>query len=417
MVRFRDVLKNRNFLFLWIGQIISNFGDWLNNVALVALVCKKSPGSTIELAKLLFFVVIPVFIIGPIAGVYVDRWDRKRVMVVSDISRGLVALLIPFFILHVNNFLPIYLLVFLIFSITRFFLPSKMAIIPDVVPHNMLLIANTLSDTTRMITAFVALGIAGILVDKIGAINSLYINALSYFVSALFISNMVVRSTMSGFKGDIIVAKEAFKDAIRKSVWAEIKEGIRFLSEHKDMKFVVRVFFLLMAGLGAVSCVIIVFIQKAFGSVTRDLSLLTMLLGLGCFMGAVAYGRFGQHLKKDAMILLSLLLTGMLIILFVLVTRFTPHFWISGAVMLLVGITVGPVIVSLNTIVHESIPQKTRGRIFSSLEAVIHLAFLASMFLAAFVAEKIGNIWVLTLCGAFFTLWGLLGFIRRAKGG
>lgn len=250
MVRFRDVLKNRNFLFLWIGQIISNFGDWLNNMALVALIYKKSPGSTVELAKLLFFVVIPVFIIGPIAGVYVDRWDRKRVMVVSDISRGLLVLLIPFFILHVNNFIPIYLLVFLIFSITRFFLPSKMAIIPEVVPRNMLLIANTLSDTTRMITMFVALGIAGILVDKIGAINSLYINALSYFVSALFISNMVVKNIISGFKDDILMAKEAIKDAIRKSVWTEIKEGIRFLSEHKDMKFVVRIFFFLWQGLG-----------------------------------------------------------------------------------------------------------------------------------------------------------------------
>ena len=416
MVRFRDVLKNKNFLFLWIGQIISNFGDWLNNMALVALVYKKSPGSTVELAKLLFFVVIPVFIIGPIAGVYVDRWDRKRVMVVSDISRGLLVLLIPFFILHVNNFIPIYLLVFLIFSITRFFLPSKMAIIPEVVPRNMLLIANTLSDTTRMITMFVALGIAGILVDKIGAINSLYINALSYFISALFISNMVVKNIISGFKDDILMAKAALKDAIRKSVWIEIKEGIRFLSEHKDMKFVVRIFFLLMAGLGAVSCVIIVFIQEAFGSVTRDLSLLTMLLGLGCFMGAVVYGRFGQHLKKDAVILLSLFLTGIFIVLFVLVTRFMPHFWVSGAFMALIGIAVGPVIVSLNTIAHESIPQKTRGRIFSSLEAIIHLAFLVFMFLAAFVAEKIGNIWVLTLCGAFFALWGLLGLIRRAKG-
>lgn len=415
LVRFRDVLKNRNFLFLWIGQIISNFGDWLNNMALVALVYKRSPGSTVELAKLLFFVVIPVFIIGPIAGVYVDRWDRKRVMVVSDILRGLLVLLIPFFIRYFNNFIPIYLLVFLIFSITRFFLPSKMAIIPEVVPRDMLLMANTLSDTTRMITAFIALGIAGIIVDKIGAINSLYINALSYFVSALLISNMVVKSIIIGFKDDIIKAGEALRHAIRKSVWSEIKEGIRFISEHKDMRFVVRTFFLLMAGLGAVSCVIIVFIQKAFGSVTRDLSFFTMLLGLGCFMGAVIYGRFGQHVRKNSMILLSVVLTGVLVILFALVTRFTPHFWISGAVMLFIGLAVGPVIVSLNTIAHESIPQETRGRTFSSLEAVIHLAFLISMFLAAFIAEQIGGIWILVLCGAFFALWGIAGLMKNLR--
>ncbi|MDD5680318.1 MAG: MFS transporter [Candidatus Omnitrophica bacterium] len=415
MARFRDVLKNRNFLLLWIGQIISNFGDWLNNMALVALVYKKSPGSTIELAKLLFFVVIPVFLIGPIAGVYVDRWDRKRVMVTSDILRGLLVLLIPFFILHFNNFLPVYILVFIIFSITRFFLPSKMAIIPDVVPRNMLLIANTLSDTTRMITAFVALGIAGIIVDKIGAINSLYINSASYFLSALFISNMVVKDIIIGFKDDILRTGEALKGAIRKSVWSEIKDGILFITEHKDMKFVVRTFFLLMAGLGAISCVIIVFIQQTFHSATKDLSLLTMLLGLGCFIGAVFYGRFGQSVRKDRMILFSLVITGIFINAFALSARFTPHFLTSGIIMLLIGIAVGPIIVFLNTMVHETMPQDTRGRTFSSLEVVIHLAFLIFMFAAAIFAEQVGKIWVLVFCGVFFSVWGLVGLIKRRK--
>ncbi len=397
------------------GQIISNFGDWLNNMALVALVYKKSPGSAIELAKLLFFIIIPVFIIGPIAGVYVDRWDRKRVMIIADVWRGLLVLLIPFFILRFTNFIPVYILVFLIFSLTRFFLPSKMAIIPDVVPRNMLLIANTLSDTTRMITAFLALGIAGIIVDKIGAINSLYINAASYFISALFISNMVVKNIIYGFKDGILRTKKALKEAIKKSVWTEIKEGIRFISNHKDMKFVVRTFFLLMAGLGAVSCVIIVFIQEAFGSATKDLSLLTMVLGLGCFISAVLYGRFGQGIKKETMILFSLSLTGVFIAAFSLTVYFAPQILLSATVMFLVGIAVGPIIVSLNTMVHESIPQAARGRTFSSLEAVIHLAFLVFMFIAALFAEKIGKIWVLTLCGVFFSLWGVVGLFQKMR--
>ena len=106
LVRFRDILKNRSFLFLWLGQVISNFGERLNQLALIALVYKKAPGSTIQLAKLLFFIVIPVFAIGPIAGVYVDRWDRKRVMIVSDILRGILVLSIPFFILFGSNVFP-----------------------------------------------------------------------------------------------------------------------------------------------------------------------------------------------------------------------------------------------------------------------------------------------------------------------
>jgi MFS family permease len=397
------------------GQIVSNFGDWLSNMALVALVYRKSPGSAIQLAKLLFFIIIPVFIIGPIAGVYVDRWDRKRVMIMADLWRGMLVLLIPLFIIRSANLIPVYILVFFIFSLTRFFLPSKMAIIPDVVPRNMLLIANTLSDTTRMVTAFFALGIAGIVVDKIGAINSFYINAASYFISAVFIANMAAKGVSTGLREDILMTKEALKEAIRKSVWSEIKEGIRFISNHKDMKFVVRTFFLFMAGVGAVSCVIIVFIQEAFGSATKDLSLLTMVLGLGCFISAVLYGRFGQHLKKETMILFSLSLTGAFMEAFSLSIYFAPRLLLSAMIIFLAGFAVGPIIVSLNTMVHESMPEKTRGRTFSSLEAVIHLAFLVFMFIAAIFAEKIGKIWVLSLCGGFFFLWGIAGLIKRLK--
>lgn len=420
MARFRDVLKNRSFSFLWVGQIISNFGDRLNQMALIALVYKRAPGSAVELAKLLFFIVIPVFVVGPIAGVYVDRWDKKRVMVTSDILRGLLVLLIPFFILALKNFIPVYILVFLIFSITRFFLPSKMAIIPELVPKDMLLLANTLSDITRMVATFVAFGIAGILVDRIGVTNAFYIDAVTFFVSALFISNIAVRQftphvIISHLKEDILKAKDVIKEAIRKSVWSEIKEGIGFIAEHKEMRFVVRNFFILMAGVGSVSCVIIVFIQEAFGSATKDLSLLIMFLGLGAFAGAMFYGRFGQRLKKEKAILACMLLSGILIALFAVATKATLSFWISGAVIFMWGISVGPIIVSLNTIVHELIPEEARGRVFSSLEAVIHLGFLAFMFIAAFSAEYIERIWILAFCGAIFALWGAVGLLKGSS--
>jgi len=397
------------------GQIISNFGERLNQMALIALVYKKAPGSAVELAKLLFFIVIPVFIIGPIAGVYVDRWDRKRVMVISDILRGILVLSIPFFILFFKNFIPIYILVFLIFSITRFFLVSKMSIIPDIVPRNMLLIANTLSDTTRMIAAFIGIGVAGIIVERIGAIKGFYINSLTYFISALFISNMVVKKMISQFKEEILKAKDAIKKAIRKSVWSEIKDGIRFIGEHKETKFIAKSFFFLMAGIGCASCVIIVFIQEVFGSVTKDLAILFMFLGLGAFVSAMCYGRFGQRLKKEKVILICMLLSGVFTALFALIAKLTSYLWISGAAVFMLGISAGPIGVSLITMVHELIPQETRGRIFSSLEAVMHLGFLAFMFIAAFFAEHLEKIWILIFCGVLFAFWSVLGYFGERK--
>ncbi|MEA3305278.1 MAG: MFS transporter [Candidatus Omnitrophota bacterium] len=413
MARFRDVLKNRSFLFLWLGQIVSSFGDWLNKMALIALVYKKAPGSTMELAKLLFFIIIPVFIIGPIAGVYVDRWDRKRVMIVSDVLRGCLVLLIPFFILYLKSFLPVYVLVFLIFSITRFFFQSKMAIIPDIVPRDMLLIANTLSDTARAISGFIALAAAGIIIERIGAINGFYIDSLTYFISALFISNMIIKGVIGHLGEDILKAREAFKKSIRKSLWAEIKEGILFIAGRKEMKFVLRTFFLLMAGIGAVSCVLIVFIQEAFGSVTKHLSFLMMFLALGGFIGMLFYGRFGQKLRKEKVILSCFMLSGIFMVIFTAIAGFAPSVWTCGTIVFLLGVSAGPIMVSLNTIVHESIPQEARGRIFSSLEAVAHLAFLVFMFIAAFAAEYFGRIWILAFCGVIFFVWGAVGVFSR----
>ena len=415
LIRFRDVLKNRSFLLLWLGQVISNFGEKLTQMALIALVYKNAPGSAIALAKLLFFIVIPVFLIGPIAGVYVDRWDRKRVMIISDILRGLLVLLIPFFILFAKNLMPVYIVVFLVFSITRFFFLSKMAVIPDIVPKSMLLMANTLSDATKMIASFVGLLVAGIMVERIGAINGFYINSLTYFISALFISNMVVMKIIDRFKEDISRAAETIKKVLRKSVWSEIKDGIKFVVEHKEMKFIMKSFFFLMAGIGAASCVIIVFIQEAFGSVTEDLGILLMFVFMGAFIGVMLYGRFGQRFRKEKVILACMLSSGIFVALFAIIVRLIPHLWISGVVIFIAGFSIGPIIVSLTTMVHEAIPQETRGRIFSSLEAVIHLGFLTFMFIAAFFAERLEKVWVLVFCGVVISLWGALGIFGRRK--
>jgi MFS family permease len=418
LARFRDILKNRSFVLLWLGQLISNFGEKLSQMALIALVYKEAPGSAVQLAKLFFFIVVPVFIIGPIAGVYVDRLDRKRVMIISDLLRGVLVLSIPFSILFFGNFVPIYIAVFFMFSITRFFFLSKMAIIPDIVPRDMLLIANTLSDTTRVIAAFIGMGVAGIVIERIGAIRGFYINSATYFISALFISNMIVKKIIGHLREDILTAKEGIKEAIRKSVWSEIKEGLKFVAEHKEMKFVIWSFFTLMAGVGAASCVFIVFIQQTFGSVTKDFSILLMFLGIGAFVGMMAYGRFGQKLRKDRVILTCMLSTGLFIILFAIVAKLTGSLWASGAVTVALGLSLGPIVVSLNTIVHESIPQHTRGRTFSALEAVIHVGFLLFMFVAAFSAEHVAKVWILIFCGALFCAWGIAGVFtgRRRLG-
>lgn len=414
MTRFRDVLKNKNFCFLWLGQVISNFGDRLNQMALVALVYQRNPGSEVALAKLISFTIIPVFIIGPIAGVWVDRLNRRNIMIISDIMRGSLVLMIPLFI-AMNQILPVYFFIFLIFSISSFFTQSKMAIIPEIVSKDKLLIANTLQDTTRMIGNVVGLVVAGIIVNirYIGAMGGFYIDAASFFASAFLITMMSRKEFITGVRNDLLQSREALEHSIRRSVFTEIAEGIRYLTHYSNMRFVMAVFFLLMAGIGTISCVIIIFIQNAFGSSTRDLGFLGMFLVGGLFAGTIAYGRFCQKADKRQAIFLSFAAAGGAIMIFTFCVSRYPNIFVGGLLSTLIGITVSPIMASTNTLTHETISEELRGRIFSSLEVVIHLAFLLFMFVAAYAAKYIDRFWILVVVGAAFFLCGGAGFIRE----
>ncbi len=408
------MLTNKNFLFLWIGQLISNFGDRLNQMALVALVYQRNPGSEVALAKLISFTIIPVFIIGPIAGAWVDRLNRKNIMMISDMLRGALVLSIPLFI-RFNQILPIYAVIFLTFSISRFFIPSKMAIIPEIVSREKLLVANTLQDTTHTIGNVVGLVVAGLIVNisYIGAVGGFYIDSATFFISACFIAMMARTYVSRDVGAELMDTAKALENSFRRSIFSEIKEGLKYLTVHSDMRFIVYVFFLLMAGIGAISCVIIVFVQDAFGTSTKHLGFLGMFLAGGLFLGTILYGKLGQTIPKRKVIYLSFISSGIFIIIFTLLVSRYPNIFLAGSLVGLLGMSVSPMMASMNTLTHETIPEEVRGRIFSSLEAVIHLGFIAFMFLAAYAARYVNRFWILIVVGMIFTISGSAGAARR----
>ena len=417
MIRFRDVFTNRNFLFLWLGQLVSNFGDRLNQMALVALVYQRNPGNEVALAKLISFTLIPVFIIGPIAGVWVDRLNRRNVMIISDIMRGILVLAIPFFIVA-NQILPIYFMIFLMFSISRFFIPSKMAIIPELVSKDKLLIANSLQDTTHMIGNVVGLMVAGFIVNirYVGAIGGFYIDSATFFFSATLIAMIALKNNRPhDVREDLRATGQALGSSLKRSVLGEIKDGFKYLAEHRDMRFIIYVLFTLLAGIGAISCVIIVFIQNAFGTSTRHIGFFGTYLVCGLFLGTLLYGRLGQKLDKRRTIQASFIMSGIFIMLFTLSVSRYPNVFLAGALSALIGAAVSPMMASLNTLTHETVPEEARGRIFSSLEVVIHLAFLIFMFVAAYTAKYIDRSWILIATGAVFSVCGIAGMLSGSR--
>jgi MFS transporter, DHA3 family, macrolide efflux protein len=419
MAKLRKVLKDPNFLFLWLGQIISQFGDKFAMMALVGLVSKKAPGSTYEMAKLFMFVVIPVFLIGPIAGVYSDRWSRKWTMILSDIIRGVLVLAIVAYwavVPSLKPVFPVYIIVFLIFSVTRFFIPAKMAIVPELLTGEDILSGNSLMHITGMIASALGFGLGGIMValPSIGVRGGLIIDAFTFFLSAALLMLIRKKENIKAAKESIYEIGRNVKNIIKQSVFDEIKYGIKHIINQRKMHFVIALLFVLASGVGASQVVLIVFIQNSLASITKDLGLLIMFFGTGLFVGAVVYGKLGENLSRVRAILLSLLLGGVFLLQFLVFVHTFANFILAAVIAFFFGAAISPIIISSNTIVHELIPEDAHGKVFSSLEAVMHLAYLIFMFISAILAETIGSFNILLIVGVVFVVVGLMG-IRRPK--
>ncbi|MFC1667086.1 MFS transporter [Candidatus Omnitrophota bacterium] len=412
MMRIRHLLKDKNFSLLWFSQIVSNFGDRLNQMALIGLVYARTPGSTTELAKLLSFTILPVFLLGPIAGICVDRWNRKYTMVTCDLIRGISVLFIPFVIFYSKNMVPIYILVFIIFSATRFFLPAKLSIIPDIVDKDKLLLANSLTSTTRMIAAIVGFGFGGIIVARLGAEGGFYVDAATYFISGLMLVFVVLRFKK---KADAPAQNGKLKSLVKKAIIEDIKEGWAYFKGHRDIRMVANTMLLIMSGVGSIYIIIIVFVQESLGSSTEHLGLLAMFLGAGLFIGSLVYGRFGTKLCKKDVINSSLCVTGLAIVIFSIGLKIYPSFLVAVFLSTLLGISASPIIVSSSTLLHEVMVEEMRGRVFTLLDIVMHIGFLFSMLITSLVAERIEKGTVLIVVGAVFSVIGVVKLIREIK--
>jgi MFS family permease len=422
MSKFSEVLKNKNFFFLWTGQIVSQLGDRLGQMALIGFVYLRAPGSTIEIAKMLSFTIIPVFLIGPIAGVYVDRWDRRRTMYVCDFLRTALVVLIPLILFNTRHMGFIYAFIFLVFAIGRFFIPAKLAIVPDLVKKEDLLMANSLVNITGMIAAILGFGAAGVVVELLGARGGFYLDALSFFISAALIFLISIKKAPKTARH--YISKEMVGAVIKESsvvsrriiaVLQEIKEGILYFIRQKEIRFTATVIFLLWSALGAIYVVLIVFVQNTLHSATKDLGLLIMFLGSGLFFGSVIYGRFGQKLSHYKIIFASLVLSSIILVVFAVALENYPRFFSAAALSFILGISVAPIMIASNTIIHNVSENQMMGKIFSSMEMVMHSGFLLFMFISSILAERIPQGYILIIVGIVFGVLGLMSLIFYRK--
>ncbi|MBF0505112.1 MAG: MFS transporter [Candidatus Omnitrophica bacterium] len=403
--------KSRDFFRFWFAQLISQFGDRVYQMALVGLIALRNPGSSVEMAKLLAFTIIPVFIVGPIAGVYIDRWDRRTTLFICDFIRGMLVLLVAFCLIRLPVIWPMYVAVFIIFSFSRFYVPAKMSFIPEIVHEDDLHIANSLVTTTGMIALVLGALLGGLIVEYTGSLGGFLWDAACYFLSGLLVFSIAALRHRLPNRDEMISGTREMLES-QKSVWHEMIGGIRYIRSQKEIGFIFWMMSILFAAAGAIYVVIIVFIQHAFHSVTKDLGFLAVPLGLGLFLGSLAYGRWGTKVTAFKVIFWSLILGGTMVALFAAGVESTHNRFLALGLSFILGFVVGPVVIASNTVVNKVCSMEMSGKVFAALEFVMHLAFLAAMLISAVLTEHIERMWILIAVGGIFVTVGLAGLFK-----
>jgi MFS family permease len=391
----RALLSNRNFRYLWTGQVVSDFGDSLTNLALLITI-NQLTGSTAALATMLIVLTIPQVTFGLVAGVYVDRWDRKRIMIVSDLLRGLLVLC--FVLVHSADMIwLLYVIGFLQASVGTLFTPAKSALLPNIVDKPALLSANTISQTSRVVFNVLGTTAAGVL---IGVFNVTWpafaLDALTFFVSVL----MVSRIAAPAYTPDPVAGKGSLA-----AVFGQLGEGIRLIVHTRLLAGTLVAAGVTMLGLGAVNVLLIPLILNEmqlpatwFGLV-EFAQVSAMVLSSALVVAWVARA----HLKPSTIISVGLVLLG------VLIAAIAPAGSIIYLAVILfgVGLVMTPLQASVATISQTAVENSMRGRVGAALSTLVSTASLLSMALAGICAQLVGLRNVFVLGGAVVVLAGI----------
>lgn len=400
MTQLRELLRIRDFRYVWSAQALSDFGDNLTALTLLILV-QRLTGSTVAIAGLMVAIALPTLLFGTLAGVYVDRIDRRRAMLISDLLRAVVVL--GFVFVANEEMLPlIYLIAFLQAGIGTVFNPARAALLPRVVGSERLLAANSVSQTSRIVFNLLGTGAAGILAAAGESLAPAFVvDSLTFFLSFALIS----RVRTGG------MPEEPRPDS---RVWTEMKAGFAVMVESRPLRAVLISLSVTMLGLGAVNVLFVPFLLDELVVSEAFLGAIEASQVAGLVISGTLVALLAPKLRAPALVSVGLVGVGV----FVAAVSGATAVWHVMVLLFFVGLSVGPVQAGANTLSQTLIADSMRGRVGGALSTLISAANVASMGLAGLMAAALGTRNVFLISGAVVSLAGFLAFwlFRELRG-
>ncbi|MDI6731084.1 MAG: MFS transporter [Candidatus Margulisbacteria bacterium] len=394
---FVKVLSNIGFLFLWLGQLNSQLADRIF-VYVLMIIAYTLTQSNLGVSVPLLAFGLPSILFGPLAGVFVDKLDRKAMLTITSLIRGaLVLLIIPFI---GQSLVLIFLFSFLIYTAAQFFAPAESSVIPELVKSDDLIVANSLFMVTWMGASVIGLGLGAPLVNLFGNQGTFIAAAILYFVAAGAIALVPLRPRE--------IKVEHFQSPIIK----DLLFGMEFIRRNEVVKYSLFKLLVATSALAIISLLAISYAKNILGIGAHNFGYLIFAVGAGMFVGMTLLDRLRRSMSKGAIVIVSFLISG-LILVFIGKVANLP---LALMMIFLLGLCNIFITSSIQTILQQRIPRRIRGRVFGMQNMLINSAFVFPVILAGIVADIYGVGFALNILGWVVGLTGLAGiFLPKFK--
>jgi len=403
-------LRQRNFALLWFGGLISMTGDVVLFIALPYHVYHLT-GSVLSTGLMFIVGTLPGLLFGSVAGVFVDQWNRKQIMVVASILQGL-CLLSLFLARNVGWLWVVYLVSFVEAVIAQFFSPAERALLPQLVSEQHLMAANSLNAINSNIALLIGPAIGVALFGLWGLTGIIFFDSVSFFVAAVMIAFITWSPEQSKREAPSSEIAETTRAAAAawKSLWQGWLEGLHLV---KSNPMVIALF--VSAGIASLGDPILVVLLIPFVSILKGgvlvLGWLLILRGLGGLLGGFIVGKVGDLLPPTLIFPLGLCAVGLL----GLIMYNFPILLLVMVCLFLIGIFFVIFEVSYITLLQTSVTDQFRGRIFGTWGTTLALLTILGQVGASTLGGRVGIIPMLNVSGILYVTSGLVAFLMISR--
>lgn len=416
-------LKSRNFSIFVLSQTVSQFGDKLNYIALIGIIALFPNRASLLLSQLIIAITLPVIVFGPIAGVLVDRWQKKKVMIVCDSLRMVCSILIPVFFIITRNIYPVFAVVFFMFLLTLFFNTARSSIIPNLVSKDAILKANSLVNFVGRGATFLGVLAGGLIVDwnlwfKLiglrGWTVAFIVDAVTFGASALMLYIMKIKLAVPPKREKHLEARGVFL-LVRKGllgVWHDLKHALQMIPKKKDLGFAMSSIVLMIIGTCVIYVLVIPTVQQDMAWGTRGVGILAAAGAIGLLIGAFLVGVIGHRFDLKNLMLFCFILIGGGLILF----PFLVHRLAFAGVIFIAGFAVSPIFIGQETLIHRSADELVRGRMFSIRDWIYHGLIALGALAIGFLTEFVRKDAIFIVSGISLAVLAIIGWLVLAHG-